>query len=232
VPQRAYGAALARFASDKGLLHAAVVYVNDLYGRGMRQTFAAEYSRRGGEVVELDPFLAPSTDVGPYLARIVHEGRVQVILLAANQSEGLQVLAQVRAARLGLPILAGDGMAGAERTDPAMMEGVFASSGYLVGNPSAGNRKFVAAYQRAFPQAGPPDQGAAATYDAIYLLARVLGQAGPDRARVRNALARVGNVDPAYDGVVGRIAFDGLGDVPELRLQIGVARAGVLVPAE
>jgi len=228
----AYGAALARFASDKGLRRAAVLYVNDAYGRGVRQTFAAEYSRLGGEVIELDPFLATSTDVGPYLARIARERRAQAIVLAANQGEGLQVLAQIRAAKLGLPILSGDGMAGAERTDPAIMEGVFVSSGYIVGNTSPINRKFVAAYQKAFPRAGPPDQGAAATYDAIYLLAKVLGEAGSDRGRVRNTLARIGNDDPAYDGVVGRVAFDSLGDVPDLKVQIGVARSGALVPAE
>jgi branched-chain amino acid transport system substrate-binding protein len=228
----AYGAALARFVSDKGFRRAAVLYVNDAYGRGVRQTFAAEYSRLGGEVVELDPFLATSTDVGPYLARIARERRTQAIVLAANQGEGLQVLAQIRAAKLGLPILAGDGMAGAERTDPAMMEGVFVSSGYIVGNPSPTNRKFVAAYQKAFPNAGPPDQSAAATYDAIYLLAKVLGEAGSDRGRVRNTLARIGNDDPAFEGVVGRLAFDSLGDVPDLKVQIGVAHSGVLVPAD
>jgi len=228
----AYGEALARFASDKNLRRAAVLYVNDAYGRGVRQTFAAEFSRLGGEVVELDPFLATSTDVGPYLARIAREHRAQVIVLAANQSEGLQVLAQVRAAKLGLPILAGDGMAGAERTDPVAMEGVLVASGYIVGNPSAANRKFVAAYQQAFPRAGPPDQGAAATYDAVNLLAKVLGEAGSDRQRVRSALARVGNDDPAFEGVIGRVGFDSLGDVPDLKVRIGVARAGVLVPAE
>jgi branched-chain amino acid transport system substrate-binding protein len=228
----AYGAALARFASDRGLRRAAVLYVNDAYGRGVRQTFAAEYSRLGGEVVELDPFLATSTDVGPYLARLAREKKAQAIVLAANQEEGLQVMAQIRAAKLGLPILSGDGMAGAERTDPALMEGVFISAGYIAQNPSPTNRKFVAAYQQAYPRAGPPDQGAAATYDAVYLLAKVLAEAGSDRARVRSTLARVGNEDPAFEGVVGRVAFDSLGDVPELKVQIGVARAGSLILAE
>jgi len=227
----AYGAALAQFASDRGLRRAAVLYVNDEYGRGVRQTFAAEFSRLGGEVLELDPFLAARPDAGPYLARIAEERRAQVIVLAANQEEGLPVLSQVRAARLGLPVIAGDGMVGAERTNPAMMEGVFVSSGYLVGSPAAINRRFVAAYRKANPEAGPPDQGAAASYDAVYLLARVLRETGPDRNRIRATLARVGNGAPAYEGVVGRVMFDAAGDVPSLRAQIGVARNGVLVPA-
>lgn len=228
----AYGAALARFASDKGLRRAAVLYVNDAYGRGVRETFAAEFSQLGGEVVELDPFLAASPDVSLYLARILKEKKAQAIVLAANQAEGLKVLAQIRGAKLALPILAGDGMAGAERTDPALAEGIFVSSGYIAGNPSPLNRTFVAAYQQMFPRAGPPDQGAAAAYDAVKLLARVIEKAGTDRKAVREALSHVGQGDAAYDGVVGRVAFDSLGDVPDLKVQVGLARGGVLVPAE
>lgn len=228
----AYGAALARFASDKGFRRAAVMYVNDAYGRGVRETFAAEFSQLGGEVVELDPFLAASPDVSVYLARIAKERKAQAIVLAANQGEGLKVLAQIRAAKLALPILGGDGMAGAERTDPGLAEGMYVASGYIVGNPDPANRSFVAAYQKMFPGAGPPDQGAAASYDAVKLLARVMGDAGTDREAVRNALAQVGQGTAAYDGVVGRVAFDSLGDVPGLKVQIGVARGGILLPAE
>jgi branched-chain amino acid transport system substrate-binding protein len=228
----AYGAALASFSVDHGFLRAAVIYVNDAYGRGVRQTFAAEYSRLGGEIIELDPFLAATPDVGVYLARIAREKKAQAIILAANQSEGLKVLAQIRAAKLNLPILGGDGMAGAERTDPGLTEGLYVSSGYLVGDPSPLNRKFVAAYEKMFPQAGPPDQGAAAVYDAVYLLSHIVKDVGTDRAAVRNALARVGTADSAYQGVVGRVAFDSLGDVPDLKVRIGVARGGILVPAQ
>jgi branched-chain amino acid transport system substrate-binding protein len=228
----AYGAALARYALDRGLRRAAVLYVDDEYGRGVRRTFAAEFSRIGGEVLELDPFLADQPDVGPYLNRIMRDKRAQVLVLAANQAEGLAVLRQLQARRIGLPILAGDGMTGAERTDPALMEGVLVSSAYIVGSTWAGNPRFVQAYRAAFPDAGPPDQGAAASYDGVRLLARVIGEAGTDRQKVRDALARVGNGDPPFTGVVGSVGFDDNGDVPTLGVQIGVARGGVLVPAE
>lgn len=228
----AYGAALARYALDRGLRRAAVLYVDDDYGRGIRRTFAAEFSRIGGEVLELDPFLAAKPDVRPYLNRIMRDKRAQVLILAANQGEGLAVLRQLQAQRVGLPVLAGDGMVGAERTDPALMEGVLVSSAYIVGSTWDGNQRFVEAYRAAFPVAGPPDQGAAASYDGVRLLARVIAEVGTDRQKVRAALARVGNEDPPFTGVVGSLGFDENGDVPTLGVQIGVARGGVLVPAE
>ncbi len=226
----AYGGALAQVANDRGVRRAAIVYVNDAYGRGVRQTFVAEYSRLGGEVVELDPFLSLTEDIGPYLARIKKEGRAQAIVLAANQSEGLPVLRQIRNAKLGIPIYAADGMSGAERTDSALMEGVHVASGYIALDPAQRNHTFVLAYRKRFPQAGWPDQGAASTYDAVYLLADVIGQVGTDRKAVRDRLAAVGMGGPPFEGVLGPVAFDAAGDAPSIRVRVGRAQGGLLVP--
>lgn len=224
----AYGAALAQTASDRGWNRVAILYVNDAYGRGVRQTFVAEFSRLGGEVIELDPFLETAPDVAAYLERMVRERRVQAVVLAANQAEGLPVLAAVKRARLGVPVLAADGMSGAERTDPALMDGVLVSSGYIALDPEERNHNFVLAYQKQFPEAGWPDQGAAATYDAVHLLAKVIGEVGTDRAAVRNRLAGTGTTYPAFIGAVGRVVFDSMGDAPSVRVRIGRARGGVL----
>lgn len=229
----AYGAALARFARDRGLNRAAVLFVNDEYGRGVRHTFVSEYIRLGGEVVEADPFLANGADVRAYLARLLRERRADVLVLAANQDEGLQVLRQIATAGLKLPVLAADGMVGSERIAPDLMDGIFVSSAYLAGDPRRENRRFVAAYQRAYPDAGLPDQGAASSYDAVRLLAEAARGGKPgDRAALRTRLAAVGEGTPAFRGVVGGIAFDSVGDVPALTVQIGVVRKGELVPAD
>lgn len=228
----AYGAALAQFALAHNYQRAAIIYVNDEYGRGVRRSFVEEFTRGGGEMVDVGPFTAAAPEVGPYLARIAVRKQAQVLVLAANQEEGLPVLRQMRLARLNLPIMAGDGMVGAERTDPDDMEGVLVSSAYLIGDVRPLNQKFVMAYWQANPDSGPPDQGAAASYDAVYLLARAISEGGASRAAVRKALAGVGLTRPAYEGVVGRVAFDSAGDVPQLAVQIGVARGGVLVPAQ
>lgn len=225
----AYGGALAQTASDRGYNRVAILYVNDAYGRGVRQTFVAEFSRLGGEVVELDPFLATAPDVGPYLQRMLREKRVQAVVLAANQDEGLPVLRELRAARLNVPILAADGMSGAERTNPALMEGALVSSGYIALDPEERNLAFVNAYRKRFPDAGWPDQGAAATYDAVHLLAGVIAAVGNDRKRVRDRLAATGTSAPAFDGVIGRVAFDSVGDVPTVKVRVGRARDGMLV---
>ncbi len=227
----AYGAVLARFAIQRGYGRAAMLYVNDGYGRGVRRSFEHEYARWGGELVEVDPFLERAPSVEAYLARIAREHVVDVLILMANQDEGLTVLRQIEASGLKLPVLASDGMTGAGRVAPGVMEGVFVSTAYIATDSREENRRFVADYQRAYSKAGLPDQGAAAGYDAVRLLASA-ARGVDSRSQLRNRLAAVGTGVAAFDGVVGRVSFDSLGDVPTLAARMGVVRRGELVPVD
>lgn len=227
-----YGAALARWAHDHlGLSRAAILYVNDDYGRGFRLNFVREFERLGGVATVVAPFLASEPDVGPYLARLQAKHDADVLVLGANLTEGLEALQQIRASGLQLPVLAGDGFVGIE-TRGDVAEGVYVSTAYLVGSRRLANRRFVAAYRREYPDAPPPDQGAASTYDVVRLLGRSIEAAGVDRDRIRRAVAGIGTHSPAFDAAVGSISFDAHGDVPSLGARIGVVRHGQLEPAE
>ena len=102
--------------------------------------------------------------------------------------------------------------------------------GLLFGGPWMGQRLFrtragAAAHSAVFPmlfQASPqsvsfektfteksgsvPDYLCAHTYDAVTLLIQAIGKAGLNRVAIRKALA-----DGAYQGVTGRLTWDGLG---------------------
>jgi ABC-type branched-subunit amino acid transport system substrate-binding protein len=45
---------------------------------------------------------------------------------------------------------------------------------------------------------------------------------------VRRALAGVGSLTPAHEGVTGSVAFDGNGDVPIENVYIGMVRRGAV----
>jgi branched-chain amino acid transport system substrate-binding protein len=197
----AHGAALARWAHDTmGLERGAVLYLNDQYGRGVRQTFVRDFRRRGGELVAIEPYLGDTPDVGPYLDRLARLSRVDFLMVAGNRGEAEEILRQARGRGLNLPVLGGDGLEGIEE----------------------------AAYRKKFPGAGFPNQPAAATYDAVYLLRDVIAKAGSDREDVRRALAKVGSGLPAFKGVTGTVAFDMRGDVPNQSVYIGMVRDGTV----
>jgi branched-chain amino acid transport system substrate-binding protein len=228
----AHGAALARWVRTQlGLERGAVLYLNDDYGRGVRATFAQEFGHLQGELLSIDPYLGDTPDVTLYLDRLAKGARAQFIVVAGNRTEAEQVLREARKRSVSVPLLGADGLEGIEQSGP-LAEGTYVSQAYLPSLERPANRKFVAAYQRKYPDAGLPNQPAAATYDAIYLLREVIARAGTDRRAVRDMLAGVGTTTPAFEGVTGRIAFDSLGDVPASDVHIGVVRAGTLRLAE
>jgi ABC-type branched-subunit amino acid transport system substrate-binding protein len=114
----------------------------------------------------------------------------------------------------------------AEREGP-VAEGTYQTAAYLANLTTSANTAWVASYHAAFPQEPPPNQTAVATYDAVKLLATLIGDVGTDRTKLRNALAEVGTARPAYEGISGHIAFDSLGDVPEKKVLIAQARGGI-----
>jgi branched-chain amino acid transport system substrate-binding protein len=220
------GAALARFTRDRlGLSRGTVFYLNDDYGRGIRSVFAAEFVRRGGMIDDLAPYLGATPDVSPYLDRVARQKTSRFLFVAGNRSEAETVLRGVRARGLTLPVLGGDGLEGIEDAGD-LSEGTYLSNAYLPTATTLKNRAFVAAYQRAYPGAAPPNQPAAATYDILYLLREVIARTGTDRRRVRDGVAQVGTSGPPFEGLLGPIAFDANGDVPTTRVLIGQVHAG------
>lgn len=224
----AHGAALARWAHDTlRLRRGAVLYLNDQYGRGVRQSFVRDFTRRGGVLVAIDPYLGDAPEVGPYLDRLANAGKADFLMVAGNRSEAEAILLQARSRGLQMPLLGADGLEGIEGAG-AIAEGVYLSSAYSPTLDTPANRAFLQAYRKKYPGAGPPNQPAAATYDLVYLLRDVIERAGTDRQAVRRELARVGTRTPAFKGVTGAIAFDVRGDVPNQPVYIGVVRDGTV----
>ncbi len=227
----AHGAALARWVRDRlGLARGTVLYLNNEYGRGVRQQFVQEFLGRGGEILAQSPYLGDTPNVSAYLDRMVREGRSQFLIVAGNRPEAEEILRQARRRGINVPVLGGDGLEGIEGAG-ALAEGVYTSMAYISLLDTPANRTFVAAYHARYPDALAPNQPAAATYDAIYLLRNVIASSGSDRNRVRDGVAKVTAAAP-FTGVTGIIAFDSLGDVPTRQVYIGVVHDGAIRLAE
>jgi branched-chain amino acid transport system substrate-binding protein len=227
-----HGSALAHWVSERlHLRRGAVLYLNDQYGRGIRQTFVREFTRLGGELEAIDPYLGDTPDVGPYLDRIARNKQSEFLIVAGNRGEAEEIIRQARRRGLTVPVLGGDGLEGIHEAG-ALAEGVYLSSAYFPNLPTAANRKFVEAYRRKYPAAGMPNQPAAATYDAVYLLREVIARSGPARDDVRRALAGVGSATTPFEGVTGTVAFDAAGDVPNQNVYIGLVQRGDVIVAE
>jgi branched-chain amino acid transport system substrate-binding protein len=223
----AHGAALARWVRERlGLVRGTVLYLNDQYGRGVRERFTAEFTRRGGELLAVAPYLGDTPDVAAYMARLAQDGRSQFVVVAGNRSEAEEVLRQMRSRNLNVPLLGADGLEGIEAAGE-LAEGVYETLAYLPIIDTPANQRFVAAYRARYPAEALPNQPAAASYDAVHLLARVIGSHGAGREEIREGLMEVNAAAP-FEGVTGTIAFDSLGDVPSRDVHVAVVRNGAL----
>lgn len=222
-----YGPALAQFAFQRiGARIAGIIYLNDDYGRGVRQAFAREFTRLGGVVLEEDPFLQTTRSVEPYLSRMRAAG-VGVLILAADVPGAELVLHDMRALGLRWPVVGGDAMVGIE-ADSTLAEGVRVATAYLPDRPGDKNAAFVLDYFRATKGERPNDV-AGLTYDAVQLVVQAVKTVGTNRQAIRDYLATIGAQRPAFAGVTGPIAFDSSGDVPDKPVTMAVVRGGRLV---
>jgi len=227
----AHGTALAQFAL-RGLrvTRAAMLYRNDEYGRGIQRTFATTFERLGGVIAGTHPYLDPGNDVGPFLELLARDRQAQVLLVAGDRQDALAILREAHARGLTLPVIGGDGLEGIEGDGP-LAEGVHVSTAWLPDGGSPQARTFLAAYQARYPDAGPPNQPAAAAWDVAHLLGSLLRDVGPDRARLIEAIGTVGQSRPEFDGATGPIGFTSEGDLARGEIAISVVRAGKLVRA-
>ncbi len=223
-----HGRALAQWArSGMDRQRAAVLYLNDGYGRGIREAFAGTFTRLGGVMAGEYPYLDPAADVAPYLDLIARDGEVDALVIAGSREEARVILAQARSRGISVPVLGGDGLEGLEQDGP-VGEGVYISNAWLPTGDRPEAQHFLDRWRQRYPDLPLPNQPAAATYDIVSLLASAIREAGTDRQRLRAALAAIGRTAAPLEGVTGRIQFTEQGDLAGRTVGIAVVRAGRL----
>ena len=179
-----------------------MLYLNDQYGRGIRQTFVERVrpARRPARSRSI-----PTSATSPTSARTSTAwpgtSAIEFLVVAGNRGEAEEIIRQARRRGLTMPVLGGDGLEGIEEAG-ALAEGVYLSSPYFPTLPTEANRKFVEAFRQQVPRRRAcPTSRRPATYDAIYLLRDVIARAGTEpRRRCARALAGVGSATPAVRG--------------------------------
>ena len=192
----------------------AVIYRNDLFGRGFSRTLGARLNAKGVQLIERDPYLAGITTYSAYLRRIATRN-VDALVVAGGGTDAADMIRALRATRARPAVLGSDDLASLASTPEIAAEfrGVRYTTFYLPGgsdSSAAAARRFEQDYRARFGQ--PPTPQAALSYDAAIVIGRAAMSAGRDRRRVRDAVAATGRGGTAYHGVTGTIRFDEQGD--------------------
>jgi branched-chain amino acid transport system substrate-binding protein len=218
------GAALARYASRLGK-RAAVLYENDSYGRGLADAFRHQFS---GEVVSMDPISTSASDYTAYIAYYEQVAHPDIVFVAGVDATGRGILREAQRQGFAATFLGGDGWIGVA-VDTSAAEGAYIGVPFDAGDSNSKTRAFVDAFRRKFNH--EPDAYAALAYDATMMLADAAYTANGNRAGVREHLATSGERG-GYDGVTGRIRFDGRGDPQDRKIVMTRVRNGALVATD
>jgi len=201
----------AEYAANRLNAHnAALVYdrANDASVR-LKDAFAKYFKERGGTVVSEDGISAQDTNFAPIATKIVSE-KIDLLYIESVPSVAANFLVQVKQAGLDPSVKL---IASGQVSSPvfrsiagAAAEGILYAADYVPDMPAPENRYFVDNYRKRYHK--DPDQNAAWAYTGMLLLAHAIHDAGPgaDRAKVRDALAKLQNVDTPLGA--GKFSYD------------------------
>lgn len=163
----------------------------------------------GLEVVTTETFQLGQSDYKAQLTKIKNLNP-DLILASALYNEGSVILDQARKMGIDVPVVGGNGFNSPEVIKIAGD----ASNGLIVATPWFGKKddekvkNFVEKYKAEYGM--EPDQFAAQAYDALYLVAEAVKNAGEaDRDAIRDAMAEIRD----FEGVLGTMSFDEEGDI-------------------
>ncbi|SMD12298.1 ABC transporter substrate-binding protein [Sporomusa malonica] len=206
-----------------GLKKVAVMYSNnnDWAVSGFK-TFEQAIKDNGMETITVETFADKDTDFSAQLTKIAAL-KPDAIMVAGLYQEAALILKKAREIGITVPIVGNNGFNSPQliKSGGNAAEGVVVASPWYPGKDDEKVKKFVAAYKAKYGK--EPDQFAAQSYDALYIMAEALEKAGTttDRKKLRDSLANVKD----FPGVTGKFAFDAKRN-PAMDVTILVVKGG------
>ena len=227
------GVKMADLLLARGVKDVAVTYVNNDYGKGLADVFAATFTAGGGTIAANVAHEDGKSDYRAELGNLV--GSQNLVILAYASGSGQTVLRQAVESGNFTTYVGGDGMVGDDLLtgiDAAAVEGLTATrAGAYVGESAT-------IYAKLATEAGqdPTATYAPQAYDAAFLLALAIEKNGSAKreglpAALREVASAPGEkilpgewtkavelikagTDIDYEGAGGPLDFDAAGDVP------------------
>ena len=208
--QATEGPILANFAlNDLNKKNIAVIYINNDWGITAKDNFIKGVEDLGGNITAIESFIGGQTkDFTPTITKIKGTNP-DLLFIAAMYSEAGMIAQQIKQLDYDIEIIGTSALYNEQLIKLAgpAVEGLFLTSNFLAENPDDNVQQFVKEYEEAY--GAEPDQFAAVAYDSLGLMVEALKVSGPDRGKLRDALANIKD----YEGVTGKTSFDENRDV-------------------
>ena len=229
------GVAAAKYASDRGFKKLAIIYVNNDFGVNLFKEFSAAYKAMGGAIATATPYNEKQSSYASE-ATAGLGGAPDALYLISTPVDGATIARAWISQGGPAKFLLNDGMNSADFIESVgkryLNEAYGTSSGTA---PSASSEYFNASY-KPFSGLDPANPAADRSYDAGAIVGLALAIAGPDRAKLPDAIRKTVSSDGEvihagkaefakalalikagkpirYEGVIGPVSFDQNGDI-------------------
>jgi len=231
------GVKLADLLFAKGVKDVALTYVNNDYGKGLADVFAARFAELGGTVSANLAHEDGKADYRAELGQLAGTGSANLVVLGYISGSGLTILQQANESGNFTSYFGGDGMIGDALSGANVPNFVATRAGAYAGDSAT-------AFTKLATDAGqdPAATYAPQAYDAGFLLALAIEKNGKaDRAGLAAALREVSTApgekilpgewtkakeliaagtDIDYEGAGGPLDFDAAGDVDGIIVEV------------
>jgi branched-chain amino acid transport system substrate-binding protein len=208
--QATEGPILAKFAyNELKAKKIAVIYTNNDWGITAKDNFINNIKPLGAEIVAAEAFIPGQTkDFTPTLTKI-KAANPDLLFMAAMYSETGMITQQLQQINYKVPMLGTSSLNNEQLLKLAgpAVEGLMFTNNFNATNPDPQVQEFSKDFKAAYGV--EPDQFAAVAYDSLGMIVEALKKSGPDRAKLRDELAKVKD----YPGVSGKTSFDANRDV-------------------
>lgn len=224
------GAAGAQFARKLGFKKAFIVDDDETYGKGLADVFEQQFKMLGGSVVGHEHLTKGQQDFKALLTK-AHSLAPDMVFYGGTTSSGGGLLRKQMGdvGMKDIPYVGGDGISDAEFLHTA---GSMADNSYFtVAAPETSKlpsaKAFVAAYQERFKTPVGPYSANAYTAARIEIAAISKAiAAGGGKMPARDAALKLVAGTSGFDSPIGKIGFDGHGDVKEGILSLYAIKGG------
>ncbi len=228
------GQALAGTLLAKGTKTVAVSFINNDYGKGLAESFKAEYEKGGGTLAGYAAHEEGKASFRSDLAELAKGGADTLLIFDYADGAGLTVLREAIENGFFTNYIGADGM---KSKTPITALGAENLANFTVSAPIGSASDGLTAFNAALKEAGGDPNAAfvANCYDAVFMTALAIEQAGGDKTKLAASLRAISNgtgepVGPGewakakeliaagkaidYKGASGEVNFDANGDVP------------------
>jgi len=206
----------------EGFSTAAIIYINNEFGVGLKNAFISDFESRGGDIISVEAYEQGASDFRTQLTKI-KDKNPEIVFIPGYQ-DTVDVIKQMKELGIECKILAGPPFESQSSIEKLgnMADGVLYAYHFVAGKNDTKSQQYEQAYLEKY---GVPTGGfAPLMYDGTYIIANALKKCGEETSCIKKEL-----YSTEYNGVTGKVTFDENGD-PLIPIVIKTVKNGKFVP--